>query len=352
MRRLLLCMPLCLLMAPNGPRNAAPSAVSALADVADDGAALPTDARMKQLAESDPVAFLEACLRRYDREAKGYHCILHKQERLEGTLQPSEEIACDFREEPFSVRMDWQKGAGLAQRTLFIKGENKDKILVKGTGLLALAGVVERDTDGPDAKKSSRYPINEFGIKMRHGALLACWKQAVKDKVLHVEFLGEAQVKEVGDRVCWKVRAHRLQGAGRHRRRHRGDLLFRQGNLAASRLHAQGRRRKTARRILLQGRRTQPGLQGGHVHAGIASEMKNEEREQGMRNGRQTNRHSSFPVPRSSFFISEASAIASVPCPRPPTSPSATYHCFSLLSPTCRSLRSAHRPSRFPERGG
>ena len=84
--------------------------------MADDGAALPNDVRLVRLAETDPVAFLEGCLRRYDREIKGYHCILHKQERLDGTLQPSEEIACDFREEPFSVLMDWKRGAGLAGR--------------------------------------------------------------------------------------------------------------------------------------------------------------------------------------------------------------------------------------------
>ncbi len=211
MRRLLFCLPLCLLMSPSGPHRAAPSG-PALADVADDGGALPTEARMKRLAETDPVAFLEACIRRYDREVKGYHCVLYKQERLEGALQPTEEIACDFREEPFSVRMDWIKNAGLAQKTLFVKGENKDKILVKGTGLLALAGTVERDTDSPDAKKSSRYPINEFGIKCGMERTLAAWQKAQKDGALHVEFLGEVKVKEAGDRVCWKLRRTGYKG--------------------------------------------------------------------------------------------------------------------------------------------
>jgi hypothetical protein len=206
MRRLLLYLPLCLLMAPAGMRNALPQANSALADVADDGDALPTPERMKQLAQTEPIALLEACIRRYDREVKGYHCTLHKQERIDGVLQPSEEIACDFREEPFSVRMEWKQGAGLAEATVYAKGENKDKILVKGTGLLALAGVVERDVDGPDAKKSSRYPIDEFGIKVGMERALASWKQARKDDAIHIEFLGEVKVKEAGGRVCWKLR--------------------------------------------------------------------------------------------------------------------------------------------------
>ena len=205
MRRLLLCLPLCLLLAPDGPRATAPPAAATLAGVADDGDALPTEARMKRLAETDPVAFLEACVRRYDREVKGYRCILHKQERLEGTLQPSEEIAIQFREEPFSVLMDWREGVRLAKKTLYVKGENNDKILVKPSGLLALAGVVERDPNGDDAKKSSRYPISEFGIKFGTERTLASWKAARKDDALHIEFLGEVKVKEAGDRVCWKL---------------------------------------------------------------------------------------------------------------------------------------------------
>ncbi len=209
---LLVCVPLCLLMAPNGPRTATPSPVSALAEASDDGGKLPSDEQMTQLAKTDPVAFLENCLRRCDREVKGYHCVLRKQERLEGKLQPSEEIAVDFREEPFSVLMDWKEGTRLAQRTMYVKGENGDRMLVKPAGLLALAGVVERDADSPDAKKSSRYPITEFGIKVGMERTLAAWKQAAKDKALHVEYLGEVKVKELGDRVCWKL--HRTDYKG------------------------------------------------------------------------------------------------------------------------------------------
>jgi hypothetical protein len=204
MRRLLVCLPLCLLLAPDGPRDLQ-RAAPLLAAVADDGGALPSQEQMKRLAETDPIAFLRAAIRRYDREVKGYHCILHKQERLEGTLQPSETIACDFREDPFSVLMDWQDGARLAKRTLYVKGENKDMILVKPAGLLALAGVVERDPAGSDAKKSSRYPINEFGIKIGMARALASWEAAQKQNALHVEYLGEVKPKEIGGRPCWKI---------------------------------------------------------------------------------------------------------------------------------------------------
>jgi hypothetical protein len=209
MRRLVLYLPLCLLMAPNVSRNTSPAADPALARPADDGSPLPTEARMKRLAETDPIAFLEACVRRYDREVKGYRCTMHKQERLDGKLQPSEVIAAQFREDPFSVLLDWREGARLAKRTLYVKGENKDMILVKPNGLLAIAGVVERDPTGDDARKGSRVPITDFGIQIGTEHTLASWKKAQAQNALHVEFLGEMKVKEAGDRVCWKLhRSH------------------------------------------------------------------------------------------------------------------------------------------------
>ena len=77
---------------------------------------------------------------------------------------------------------------------------------MKGTGLLALAGVVERDTDSPDAKQTSRYPITTAGLKIGMQRTLTSWRAAQKDNALHVELLGEFKVKEAGDRVCWKLR--------------------------------------------------------------------------------------------------------------------------------------------------
>ena len=164
---------------------------------------------MTRLAQSDAVAFLEACIRRYDREVKGYTCVLHKQERLDGKLQPSEVIDVKFRQKPFSVLMDWRRGAGLVQKALYIRGENNNKILVKPAGLLSIAGVVERDPNGEEARKGSRVPITEFGMQIGAIHTWESWKKAQDQNALHVKYLGEVKVKEVGGRVCWKL--HRTQ---------------------------------------------------------------------------------------------------------------------------------------------
>ncbi len=203
MRRTLLCLPLCLVMAP----GSAPSAPAndTVVRPADDGKPLPTEAQMKRLAETDPVAFLEACIHRYERDVKGYTCVLHKQERLSGKLQPSEVIDIQVREDPFSVLMDWREGTRLVQKTLYVKGENNDKVLVKPHGFLAIAGVVERDANGEDARKSSRVPISEFGIEIGTLHTLEGWKKAEAQNALHVEYQGEMKVKEAGGRLCWKL---------------------------------------------------------------------------------------------------------------------------------------------------
>jgi hypothetical protein len=162
---------------------------------------------MPRLAKKDPVAFLRACLLRYGREVKGYRCTLQKQERLGGKLQRSEVIDVAFREKPFSALLDWREGARLAQRVLYVRGENRGKLLVRPAGWRSrFVSVVERDIDSPDARNSGRYPLSEFGIAVGMRRALAAWEAARKNDALHVAYLGEKKVPEAGDRVCWVLK--------------------------------------------------------------------------------------------------------------------------------------------------
>jgi outer membrane lipoprotein-sorting protein len=69
--------------------------------------------------------------------------------------------------------------------------------------VLSLAGVVERDPNGSAAKSSARYPQTEFGIKIGTERTIASWVEAKKHDALHVRYLGQKKVPEVGDRVCY-----------------------------------------------------------------------------------------------------------------------------------------------------
>jgi hypothetical protein len=208
MKRALVCLPLCLLCTSDY------SSVAALPggtfrDVADSGNPLPSEAEMERLAKSDPIAFLRECLRRYDREVRGYTATLRKQERIGGHLQRSEVIDVAFREKPFSVLLRWKEGARRAAAVLYVKGENRDQLLVRPAGILSVAGIVVRDPNGEEAKQSGRYPLTEFGIKIGMQRALASWEKAKKANAFHVDYLGIKKIKELGDRPCWVLRRTR-----------------------------------------------------------------------------------------------------------------------------------------------
>ena len=182
----------------------------------DDGAELPDAKAMAKLAEKDPVAFLENCLRRYQRDVKGYTCIMQKQERTGEMLQPTEVIAVSFREKPFSARLRWQDGARLADAALYIDGENQEKdkngndksmMICHPAGIAGkLVKFVSRDPEGEEARQSGRYSLPQFGIEKGTQRTLAAWKAARAKGELRVEYLGEVKVKEADDRPCYKFR--------------------------------------------------------------------------------------------------------------------------------------------------
>lgn len=210
MHRLLYCLPLCLLLAPGGAdRLPDPANEPKNAAVEDKGDALPSASEMEKLAQTNVIGFVENCLRRYQREIKGYKGVLQKQERVAGTLGQVEVIDAAFREKPHSVLMIWQKGAGLAERSLYVEGQNDDKLLARPAGAIArfaVGDVVRRDVDGADAKSTSRYTMAQFGMKKAAERVLSSLREGKESGDYTVEYLGIQKLKEVGDRPCYTFR--------------------------------------------------------------------------------------------------------------------------------------------------
>ncbi|MBY0525990.1 MAG: DUF1571 domain-containing protein [Gemmataceae bacterium] len=210
MHRLLLCLPLCLILGSDRhqePPTSQPDRPTLV--LKDDGGALPKPAEMEKLAKNDPLAFLENCLKRYDREVKGFTCVMQKQELIDGKLHPTEVMDVAFRNSPHAVYMEWQQGVRRAERVLFVVGENDDKMLCRPAGKLARAvagDVVSRDVDGPDARSAGRYSLKEFGLRKALERVIVEWKAAREEGTLQVEYLGIKKVKEAGDRPCYTLR--------------------------------------------------------------------------------------------------------------------------------------------------
>jgi hypothetical protein len=204
--RLLVCLPLCLLLAPTYPRKPL-AAVDNLAQQ------VPTSKQVvdKSLPDpaADPIGFLEACLKRYEQQKiRAYSLEFHKQERIDGEQQPLEVVLVSYRDEPYSVFFHWiQPPRRSVQRALYVEGQNKGsdgKSRVKVYTSLGLT--FDKDPNGAEAKKYGRYPINTFGLRQAMELVLKSWRAAKAENTLHVEYLGQEVVQQTGGRTCYKFR--------------------------------------------------------------------------------------------------------------------------------------------------
>jgi Protein of unknown function (DUF1571) len=154
-----------------------------------------------ELAKTDVLAMLKSSLHRYQAEVRGYRCLLHKQERVNGTLGKVELIQVALRDDPFAVHLRWKEGAGLATATLYSEGENRGQLKVQ-----TFLGLQDSDPNGILARQSARYSILDFGIYRGTLRTYQTWKNAEKTGRLQVEYLGTKPIPECNNRVCHVIR--------------------------------------------------------------------------------------------------------------------------------------------------
>jgi hypothetical protein len=69
--------------------------------------------------------------------------------------------------------------------------------------------VQKRNPESADAKKSGRFPMNQFGLKQAMERVLETWRPAAQKGQLHVEYLGLYKLTDTGGQVCHTFRRHR-----------------------------------------------------------------------------------------------------------------------------------------------
>lgn len=142
---------------------------------------------------------LEAMKAEYDSTVTDYKGIFTKQERINNKLHKPQVIAFKFRNEPFSIFMEWKKNAGKADRMLYVKGQNNDKMVVHPRGLLAWIKSVERDPKGKDVLKSSLRTCDQFGIRNLLKRVTGLYKGNVEDPGFSAKYIG---TEKIDDRPC------------------------------------------------------------------------------------------------------------------------------------------------------
>jgi hypothetical protein len=199
--------PLCFLIASDRPETTNERLEDIPRRVDDNDQLLFDEATLERLARDDVVRFVEMCLRHQRRLGNTYSGTLFKQERVENTLQQPEEIDFWFREQPYCVRMEWRRGGGLARRVLFVDGSNNNKLVVLPTvgKRIGLQFLVERDPEGADARRYSRYPIRETSLRASTERTLRIWSRARDSGTLRTQYLGIQEIPELDGRRCFVI---------------------------------------------------------------------------------------------------------------------------------------------------
>jgi hypothetical protein len=191
----------CALAVPRGPEPATAVTADPTDRVTLDGH-LPAPDQFLRLAQSDPVAMFEACVRRYKQEVRGFKAVLHKQERLKDKLCPPEVVRVAVREDPFAVQMIWDEGVRSdVAGTVYAAGENGGLMTVWRPSALILK-TVPVNPRSDVATTASRYCVTDSSLSHAMYRSLMKWADAKARGELHYEFQGIKPVPEVGGRTC------------------------------------------------------------------------------------------------------------------------------------------------------
>ena len=154
--------------------------------------------KAKELARTDHEALLQYCIDTYDAKHQDYSCRLVKHEVIRGKDHGRQEMAVRFKQNPYSVYMEWKKGAGLAGKVIYVQGKNGDQMLVEPYGFWKWIGTVKRSPDGPQAMQNTLRPINLFGFRKALVALRDVYHLANERGECKEEFGGFVRHEDSG----------------------------------------------------------------------------------------------------------------------------------------------------------
>ncbi|MBW8035593.1 MAG: DUF1571 domain-containing protein [Planctomycetes bacterium] len=139
-------------------------------------------------ARTDYPKLLEAMIIGYDSRVTDYTGTLSKQERVNGKLRKPQTTNFKFRNRPFSIFMQWTKNPGKIDRLLFVKGQNKNKMVVHPTGIASFIKSLERPPACKEVFKANLRSCDKFGIRNMLQRL------QTNSKTAQLIYLGETKV--------------------------------------------------------------------------------------------------------------------------------------------------------------
>ena len=127
----------------------------------------PTVPTANRTQDESTTAFgwIQEAQRNYRAAIHDYKCVFVARENLHGKQGEDQIIHMKFRQQPFSVYMNWARPTSMAgQEVAYVQGKNADKLRVRSVGLLKVTGFMSIDVDDKRTLEHSRHTIREAGI--------------------------------------------------------------------------------------------------------------------------------------------------------------------------------------------
>ncbi len=126
-----------------------------------------SDAQLAALLKTDPVAALRVIEQRC-AALQQYRLTFYRQERLGllGQMGKTEKIKASFRAEPFSVKFEWPDEDEQLYESVYVRGQNKDKLILRERhGFFPFPAQVRVvDVAFPGKVGKAKNPITDFGL--------------------------------------------------------------------------------------------------------------------------------------------------------------------------------------------
>jgi hypothetical protein len=129
----------------------------------------PSPSRSAESAEPrpgpvDPARLVAEARATLDRMAN-YRVSLHRQERVNGSLQPEEDVLLAFRRDPKAVRLTWPTGPHRGREVLYRADEPGGLMHVNMADSALPIPRLSIPPDSPMVMRNSRHPITEAGFE-------------------------------------------------------------------------------------------------------------------------------------------------------------------------------------------
>lgn len=129
------------------------------------------------------------------KKVRDYSALFSKREQL-GKKLTRQVMETKIRHEPFSVYFRY-RDPDPGREVIFVKGANRDRLLIHEEGIKAIAGTVALPMNDPQVTRENRYPITMVGMSALLETIAAQWEEETKYGDVKVQFYDQAKLGEI-----------------------------------------------------------------------------------------------------------------------------------------------------------